>query len=142
MFRWSRADGGENLSVDLGVGLPGLRGDDPAVANGRLVGVAAAAALHFDADVRVTGDRVAVEQTAGGEHLNAVADGADGLVLCGKLAQQIKQAGVVAEVFGRASAGNDDGYEILGGDGGNGDVGLYGVAGPLHVGFRIGRAHV
>src|ERR1019366_8996568 len=117
--------------VELRVGLPGLRGDNLAVANGRLVGVMAAGALHFDADVRVTGDRAAVEQTAGGEHLNTMADGADGFFLGGELAQQIEQAGVVAEVFGCASAGNDDGYEILGGDRGNGDVGLYGVAGPL-----------
>ena len=60
------------------------------------------------------------------------------LILRGELAHQREQAGIVAQVFGGASAQDHDGGEFLGRDGGDRDVGIHGVAGAFHVGVPAG----
>src|SRR4051812_7419707 len=65
----------EHEPVELGVRLPGLAGDDTAIAD-RLIGgdVVAAGRLDLPAAVLVGGDAPALDQIRCGEDLDAVAD--------------------------------------------------------------------
>ena len=65
---------GKDLSIELGVRLPGLTGDDAAVTNGLLVYECSSSLLRFEADVFIAGNTLAFREPGGGKHLDAMAD--------------------------------------------------------------------
>ena len=125
---------GEDFAVEVGVGLPGLAGDEAAVADGLLVYEGSSGLLGFEADVFVAGDAFAVGSAGGGEDLDAVADGEDPLLLGVEFADDLEEALVVAEVLGGAAAEDEDGVVVGYIDLVEGDVGGEAVAGALDVG--------
>ena len=109
--------------------LPGLGGDDAAIAN-RLIGVPCGSReLHFEADVFVAGDALAFGEAGGGEDLDAVADGEDPLALAVEGAGEFEKLRVVAKVLGRAAAEEKDGGVVIDHDLIEGEVGFDAVAG-------------
>ena len=78
-FRGMIGEAGEDPAVELGVGLPGLARNDPAIAY-RLGGAERARGLFdFVAHVDVAGDLAALDETRRDQHLEAVADRKDAL---------------------------------------------------------------
>ena len=116
------------------MGLPGLAGDEAAVADGLLVYEGSSGLLGFEADVFVAGDPFALGEAGGGEDLDTVADGEDPLLLGVEFADDREQALVVAEVLGGAAAEDKDGVVLGDLDVVEGEVGGEAVAGALDVG--------
>ena len=104
---WRKA--GKDLPIELGVRLPGLTGDDAAIANGLLVYKCSARLLGFEADVFIASNALVFGEAGGGEYLNAMTDGEDPLLLCVELADNVEQASIVAKVLRSAPAQNQDG---------------------------------
>ena len=116
------------------MGLPGLAGDDAAVADGLLVYKSSSSNLRVEADVFVAGDAFAFGQAGGGEDLDPVADGEDPLLLRVEFADDLEQALIVAEVLGGAAAEDEDGVVVADVDVVEGEVGCQTIAGALDVG--------
>ena len=93
--------------------MPGLAGDDAAVANGLLVNEYTSGLLRFEADVFKAGHALASDEVSGSEYLGAMADSEDPLLLRVELPNKIKQTPIIAEVLRRAAAQNQDGIVAL-----------------------------
>lgn len=118
--------------------LPGLAGDDAAVANGLLVYECSSRYLRVVADVFVAGDSFAIGEAGGGEYLNAVAEGKDPFLLRVEFADDIEQTLVVAEVLGCTASEKEDGIVVGDIDVVEGDVRGQAVAGALDIGVPAG----
>ena len=114
--------------------MPGLAGDHAAISNGLLVDKCSSSLFGFEADVLIAGNAFAFREAGGGEHLDAMTDGEDPLLLRLKFADDTNQSPVIAEILGSAAAQNKDGiitpYVHLV----EREVGLQTVAGTLDVG--------
>ena len=115
--------------------LPGLAGDDAAIANGLLVYKRSTGQLCVEPDVFVAGDTFALGDAGSRENLNAVADGEDPLLLRVEFADDLEEAPVVAEVLWRAAAEDEDGVEVSHVDLVDCEVGGKTVAGAFDVGI-------
>lgn len=131
-------EGGHDEAVEVGVGLPGLGGDDAVVADGLARVPGAAGMLHFEADVLIAGDAAVRDEAGGDEDLDAVADGEHPLAGGVEGLDEIEEGGVVAEVLGRASADEEDGIEAIGAGLGDGEIGGEAVAWAFDVGIPAG----
>ena len=80
----------------------------------------------------MAGHGAAFRQAGGGEHLYAVADGADVFILLRELAHEDSRLGSFRRYSG-ARPKNYDGGEVAGGHGSDGDIGFNTVAGTLDV---------
>jgi hypothetical protein len=129
---------GEDLAVEVGVRLPGLRRHDSSVAHGLLWLPGAAGELHFIAHMLVAGDTAVLYQAGRNQHLDAVADGEDPPARSVERPDDLDQPGVVPQVFGRASADNQDGVEFQRGDILKGRGRFQPIAGPLDAGIPAG----
>ena len=93
--------------------MPGLAGDDAAIANRLLVYECASSLLRFKADVFIAGDALAFDEAGGREHLDAMTYREDPFLLHIELADDIEQAPVVAEVLRSTAAQNEDGIVVI-----------------------------
>lgn len=94
--------------------------------------------LDLVADVDVTGDRSALHEPGGDEHLNAVTDREDAFAGGIELAHDFEHPKVVAEVFGRASAENQHGLVVPHVHIGECQMGLDAVSRAFDVGVPAG----
>ena len=62
--------------------LPGLAGNDTAIANGLLSHESAAALLRFESDVFIACNALIFREAGSGEHLDAMANREDPLLVC------------------------------------------------------------
>lgn len=126
---------GEYLAIELRVRLPGLAGNDAAIANGLLVYKCSTSLLSFEADVFIAGNALTFSEACGGEYLDTMADGEDPFLLCVEFAGDLEQAPIVAEVLRSATAQNKDGIIISHIYVVEREVGLQAVAGTFDVGI-------
>jgi len=98
------------------------------------VGVGAAGETDLRRAGRIGRDGAAADDVGGGEDLGAVADRGDRLGGRGELLDQGDDAGVEAQIFGRATAGDDEGV-VAGGGGREGGVDREVVAALLRIGL-------
>ena len=110
MDLWCQA--GKDFAIELGVRLPGLACDDAAVANGLLGYKCAAGLLGFEADLFIARNALVFGEAGSSEHLDAMANGEDPLLLCIEFADKIEQTPIIAEVLRSAAAQNEDGIVI------------------------------
>ena len=115
--------------------MPGLAGDHAAITNGLLVYKCSSSLLRFEADVFIAGNALAFREACGGEHLDAMADGEDPLLLRVEFADNVQQAPIVAEVLRSTAAQNEDCVVIAHIYLVEREVGLQTVAGTLDVGI-------
>ena len=115
--------------------MPGLAGDDAAIANGLLVDKCSSSLLRFEADVFIAGNALAFREAGGGEYLDAMADGEDPFLLHVKFADNVEQAPIIAEILRSAAAQNEDGIIITHIYLVEREVGLQTVAGTLDIGM-------
>jgi hypothetical protein len=78
---WFRREAGKNLAIELGMRLPGLAGYDMAIANGLLAHESAPSLLGLESNVFIAGDALILGETSSGEHLNAMTDREDPLLV-------------------------------------------------------------
>ena len=92
--------------------MPGLAGDDAAVADSLLVDKCSSSYFSVEADVFIAGNAFALREAGGSEYLNAVANGEDPLLLRVEFADDLEQAQIVAEVLRGTPAQNENGIVI------------------------------
>src|SRR5689334_94804 len=88
MELWRQA--GKDLAIELGMRLPGLAGDDAAIANGVRRDARAAGLLRFEADVFIASNTLASSGARGGKHLDTMADGENPLLVCVEFTDKIE----------------------------------------------------
>lgn len=96
-----------------GVVHPHAGADEVAVHDHALVHVVRAALLGVELALRHGCDRAALDDIGGGENLDAVADAGDGLVRGEEVARDAEQVFVVAQIFRRAPAGDEQAAILL-----------------------------
>lgn len=109
--------------------MPGARGDEVARDDDRLIDIGRAAALGVELALGDRRDGSAAQHPRGGEDLDAVADARDGQVAREERPHDAHEIRIVAEVFGRAPAGEDEPLILVGADVLERDVGREVVAG-------------
>src|SRR3569833_1437506 len=106
--------------------MPGAGADQVAIDDVIAVDVFRAALLDVELALGDGGQRAALDDTGGGEDLDAVADHGDGLVLFEEVTGDAEEVFVVAQILRRTSAGNEESRVFL----------------WFHVLERHGRAHM
>ena len=130
-----RSQASKKFPVKFRVRLPRLRGDHSAIADRGLVHIIAAAALHFDTDVGVTGDVASLRKSGRGQDLDAMTDRADHLLVAREVADQVDQARVIPEVLRGPAAEYDNRRKFASRHRRDGHVCVHVVTLPLYIGF-------
>src|SRR6185295_11024251 len=92
----------EDFAIELGVRLPGLRGDDFPIAHALLVNPGPAERFDFEFDVLVTGQAQALDDSRAGKNLDPMANRKNPFVLRVEFLDQRTQREIVAQVLRRA----------------------------------------
>ena len=115
----------------MAVVVEGAAGDEVAVHHARFVHVDAAADLEIELALRHGGHPAAFHAAGARGDLHAVADAGDGQVLLEEMARDAQQRLILAEVFGRAAAAEEDAGVVGGFDVFESDLGIDAVAFPF-----------
>src|SRR5690349_25118138 len=94
------------------MGLPGLAGNDPAIADGLLGCEGAAGLLGFESDVFIAGDALTLGEAGSGKHLDAMAESEDPLLVCVELPDELEEAAIVSQVLRCTTAEEENGIVI------------------------------
>src|SRR4051794_11069132 len=133
-----RAQHGENLSVELRVRLPRLRGHHASVAHHVLVHERAARQFGLALHVVIARHVLAIGEPGSREDLYAVADRKDPLARGVEGAQERQQSFVVAQVFRRPAAKQQDRLIVLYAHTGEIHVRLYPISRTFYIGIPAG----
>ena len=112
-FRFLR-QANEDFAIKLRVRLPGLPCNYAAVACDLFACKCATGLFQFESKMLIAREALALSETGCGKHLNAMTQCEDPFAGRVKLTNQLQQAFVVSQIFGRSAAENQDSIVIIG----------------------------